>query len=342
MFKLHDRVKETSYTQGTGNLLLREAVAGFRTFSSVYADGDTFFYCIAGNVNYEIGLGRYVSAGNQIQRVELFDSSTGSLINWGQGLKEIYVTYTAVRSVYSDGSLSGDMVALVSDRNSLTGDEDFTYGSGTLRVPTVEVNDLTAPTIYTESVNFEGFASDQVEPFLRNSLADETGIDNVILVSGEVDQLFGLVKQNPAKVFAGPLNNCSGVCEDDYPSFRPLTAEDIPTIQSQNINYSPSSSGDWDTQPTNVRQALDILSGADNYLDKSLNFEDVENKALARFHLGVSPSGDLNGKLSNRLASSINTSLGLGVFELRASGDIVFIDANISGTILTLQLGQLT
>jgi hypothetical protein len=43
---LHDRIKETSRTQGTGPFELEGAVAGFSAFSDVYATGDVVFYAI--------------------------------------------------------------------------------------------------------------------------------------------------------------------------------------------------------------------------------------------------------------------------------------------------------
>ena len=295
MFKLHDRVKETSYTQGTGNLTLRGAVSGFRAFSSVYADQDTFFYCITNNSNYEIGLGRYISGTDAIERVELFDSTTGSAINWGQGLKEIYVTYTASRSVYSDGNLSGNLVPFMQDEHLLTVDQNFNYQSGVLSVDSIfAASDIESPSLSTSSLDFG--ATEQTEPFLKNELLTYTSIEDVLFNSGEVNESLGLNKQTAGTFFAGPLDNC-GVdpCEDDYPSFRPITSDDLPVISANKISYSPTNSGDWSTIPTNTKQALDYLAAEENlYLAKSNDLSDIQNAALGRYNLGVDASGTDN------------------------------------------------
>jgi len=297
MFKLHDRVKETSYTQGTGNLILREAVAGFRTFSSVYADQDSFFYCITNNSNYEIGIGKYVSTNNELERVEVLDSTTGIAISWGQGIKEIYVTYTATRSIHSDGSLSGDMVALVADKSSISGDPGFRYADDKLLTSTIELDEkITAPQVYVGGIVLDSSTTEQTEPFLRTELEALTKIDEVVYVSGEVDQILAFKKQAPSTVLAGPMADCDGQpCEDDYPYFRPISSDDLPTLDASKIDYNPSNSGDWSSIPTNARQALDKLASEENlYLVKDNNLSDLTNPSLARFNLGVGASGQDN------------------------------------------------
>ena len=54
-----DRVKETSTSTGATTFALAGAGTGYRTFSSVCAIGDTFYYAISNQSNgeWEAGLG---------------------------------------------------------------------------------------------------------------------------------------------------------------------------------------------------------------------------------------------------------------------------------------------
>lgn len=63
-FFLADRVKETSRTEGTGNIALDGGSSGFSSFDDFYASGDTVFYAITDNVNYEVGSGVYKMDGS--------------------------------------------------------------------------------------------------------------------------------------------------------------------------------------------------------------------------------------------------------------------------------------
>lgn len=80
VFALFDRVKETSTTTGTGNLTLAGAVSGYRTFASVFANGDTFYYCIADQTgaNWETGIGTFVSATPALARTTVVASSNAN------------------------------------------------------------------------------------------------------------------------------------------------------------------------------------------------------------------------------------------------------------------------
>jgi len=98
---LSDRVKETSFTQGTSNFSLEGAVQGFSSFGSAYSDGDNLFYAITDGTNYEVGSGVYVTGvENQITRSALRSSNSNNLVDFGIGLKEVFVTYPGTHSVY--------------------------------------------------------------------------------------------------------------------------------------------------------------------------------------------------------------------------------------------------
>ena len=92
-----DRVKETSTSTGTGTFALAGAATGYRTFSSVCAIGDTFYYAISNQSNgeWESGLGTY-SAANTLTRTTVHASSnSGNAVTFSAGTKEVFLTLTA-------------------------------------------------------------------------------------------------------------------------------------------------------------------------------------------------------------------------------------------------------
>ena len=101
-----DRVKVTSTTTGTGTFTLGSAVLGFQDFS-VIGDGNTTYYTIAGvgTSEFEVGIGTYTASGTTLSRDTILESSnSGNAVNFSAGSKEVFVTYPAERSVYTDGA----------------------------------------------------------------------------------------------------------------------------------------------------------------------------------------------------------------------------------------------
>lgn len=103
--RVHDRVKETSTTTGTGDFTLAGAVTQFRSFSSVFTTGATIqaahpiYYTIAGQSGseWEVGKG-YLSAATTLVRHTIFASSNaGALVNFSAGTKDVFCTIPAER-----------------------------------------------------------------------------------------------------------------------------------------------------------------------------------------------------------------------------------------------------
>lgn len=111
---LADRVKETSTTSGTSDMVLLGASSGYQAFSQVMTGGDTTYYCIvlqsAGE--WEVGIGTYQGGSNALTRnTVLASSNNNNPVSFGIGTKDVFITYPAKRSLYggSSGSLATDV-----------------------------------------------------------------------------------------------------------------------------------------------------------------------------------------------------------------------------------------
>ena len=93
---LADRVRQTSTTTGSGTFTLDGSVTGFQSFSAV-GDGNTTYYTITLDAQWEVGIGTY-SAGT-LTRDTVISSSTGSKIVFGAGTKDVFVTLPSQKAV---------------------------------------------------------------------------------------------------------------------------------------------------------------------------------------------------------------------------------------------------
>ncbi|WP_080435177.1 hypothetical protein [Burkholderia cenocepacia] len=102
-FQLKDRVQETTTSTGTGALSLAGAMTGFRTFSSVCANADTFYYglqAVTGtgvpSGNWEIGIGTYNASANTLSRTTVLASSNGgAVVNLAAGTTQVWMDLPA-------------------------------------------------------------------------------------------------------------------------------------------------------------------------------------------------------------------------------------------------------
>lgn len=142
---LKDRVKETTSTVGTGTYTLSGAVAGFQSFG-VIGNANTTYYAITDGTDWEVGIGTYTASGTTLSRDTILESSNaGSAVNWPFGVKDIFVTYPAERSVYLNSA--GSAVDLL---------DIGTLGAGTINVTTANITAgtvSTTPTSNTDLVN---------------------------------------------------------------------------------------------------------------------------------------------------------------------------------------------
>jgi len=101
-----DRVKETSNVAGTGTATLLGASTGYQSFA-VVGNGNTTFYCIAGQGTneWEVGIGTYSSSGTTLARTTVLANSSAtqpSALSFSAGTKDVFVTYPATYSAYNN------------------------------------------------------------------------------------------------------------------------------------------------------------------------------------------------------------------------------------------------
>jgi len=102
-YAIKDRVKDTTTTTGTGTITITGTPpTGFQAFASAFATNDTFFYCIAGGAEWEVGIG-VLASGTTITRDRVLESSNSdALVNFSAGTKDVFVTIPAL-SVSNSG-----------------------------------------------------------------------------------------------------------------------------------------------------------------------------------------------------------------------------------------------
>jgi hypothetical protein len=98
-----DRVKETTTTTGTGNISLSgRTFGGFQTFAEAIGDGNTTYYCIQNDSQFEIGLGTYNEGTNTLNRDTVFQSSNNDNKINIDGIGIVFCVVPADRIVYKD------------------------------------------------------------------------------------------------------------------------------------------------------------------------------------------------------------------------------------------------
>lgn len=272
IINIYDRVKEYSYTIGTGNLVLNGAVNGFSSFGSSIPNSGTTFYAVTDGTFYEVGSGIYISGvQNQLIRFPIKSTNNNNIVNFGEGLKEVFVTYPASHSVYISSGINNTIspsnsgLAFWSSKNILNYDSKLIWDSGNSRLGINKTSPLYSIDIggtkeqslirssgiicgssgvYFPSGN-NGDSSyiggRQLAHYEPNVMNTTTGANQIFELSGVAKNNFLLNKQNAGLVFAGPASGCTPPCSPDYPSFRPLTWDDIPKLSVKTITSSTDS-----------------------------------------------------------------------------------------------------
>jgi len=105
LIKLSDRVKESSITEGDVNyVVLHDTYGSFQSFSDAIGDGNTTYYTIENNDNFEVGVGRYEESTNTLYRDIVLDSSNNGNRITLLGVSVVFCTYPADKSVFINTS----------------------------------------------------------------------------------------------------------------------------------------------------------------------------------------------------------------------------------------------
>ena len=138
-----DRVKSSTTTTGTGTITLGAAAIGFQAFS-VIGNGNTTYYTITDTVNgtWEVGIGTYTASGTTLSRDTVLESSSsGSLVSFAAGTKDVFVAYPAERAViggmgYVENSATISQSSTINAGNNAMSSGPVTINSGiTVTVP---------------------------------------------------------------------------------------------------------------------------------------------------------------------------------------------------------------
>lgn len=103
MLKLADRVKETSITIGNGlEIALAGAFGAFQTFASTIGDGNSTYYTIENNSNFEVGVGTYNASNNTLSRDLVLSSTSNNQRISLDGVSIVFCCYPASQAVLLD------------------------------------------------------------------------------------------------------------------------------------------------------------------------------------------------------------------------------------------------
>ena len=261
---LSDRIKELSRTEGSGPFTLDGAATGFSAFEDFYASGDAVFYAATDGTAYEVGSGQYRKdslGAESITRFPFKSSNSNNVVSFTPGVKEVYVTYPGKYAVFTGSGIGAyeepkaSGLAFWESSQILNYDGNIVWdaSSNFLGVSTATPQfpiDVGGSKQYSQ-IRASGFLDGgsgvlfaggttmdtgmtasggrQLEPFIRNVLATDTNANELLALSGVVDQAIMLNTQVKGTIFAGPASGCG--CDPTYPTFRYLTQADIPELQ---------------------------------------------------------------------------------------------------------------
>jgi hypothetical protein len=195
-----DRVKETTTTAGTGTITLAGAVSGYQSFS-VIGNGNTTYYTIVGGTEWEVGIGTYTSSGTTLSRDTVLESSTGGTkVDFAAGVKDVFVTYPAERSVTSDYANTFTDSQVISVDSATDAIRITQIGTGNALLVEDSANPDSTPVVVTNAGRFViGYTTSIAGVASVNSFYQQHGTSNAGASAGFYDW------QNVA--IAGPIYN---------------------------------------------------------------------------------------------------------------------------------------
>jgi hypothetical protein len=350
-----DRVQESSTTTGTGTLTLGGALTGFQTFSSSIGNGNTTYYTIQGNGEWEVGIGT-VSAGALSRDTVLESSNGGSLVNFSVGTKNVFCTYPAEKSVdietaqtLTNKTISGASNTLSNIGNSsLTNSAITINGTSTSLGGSINVGTVTSVTGTAPVVSSGGNT-----PAI--SMAAATTSVNGYLTSTDWNTFNGKYSVGGAlgTPSSGTLTNCTGYTYANLSGTVPTWNQNTTGSAARAPEWQGSgSTSNWDTQFQNTEPQsatqIDLNSGtncptgggwwfAESFRhSNATNFWGTqyahgwEDRAYQRWVRNVSGGAFGSWQLDVGCRAWVNFN-GTGTVAIRASGNVSSITDNGTG-----------
>jgi len=98
-----DRVQQTGGANTTVSFTLSGSVTGFQAFTVVGNGNTTYYAATDATGNWEVGIGTYTLSTTTLARTTILASSnSGSAVSTFSGTVNVFVTYPAGFSAYSD------------------------------------------------------------------------------------------------------------------------------------------------------------------------------------------------------------------------------------------------
>jgi hypothetical protein len=222
---LADRVQETTTTTGSGTLTLDGAVTGFQAFSAL-GNGNTTYYTIQGETQWEVGIGTY--SANTLTRDTVISSSTGGAkLSLAAGSKQVFVTLPAGKTVIS---VAGQVGAVMLSNTDIS-------GLGTMATQNANAVEITGGTATLSSLKT---VTVQATNSAGLSLKNASGTTQLSLGAGGGDNLSLNVSTN--------LNGTNAQI-------------DISPTGTGHVHMKPSGSGSVEIAPTNAGTLDNLVIG---------------------------------------------------------------------------------
>ena len=243
-----DRVRETSTTTGTGTLTLSGAPLGYQTFSTAIGNGNTTYYTISnpGVNEWEVGIGT-VGAGT-LARTTLISSSTGSFVSFTGGSKDVFCTYPAERSVFTDNAATLTNKTMSGASNTFSNIAPTSLTTSTITIGSSSVSlgntlasisgltDLAA----TGQVNFTSTGAMLIP---KGATGDRpAGTAGYLRFNTTTSEFEGYNGSGWASVGGAAISNDTSTSSNVYPLFASATSGTAATVYTSNAKllYKPS------------------------------------------------------------------------------------------------------
>ena len=220
-----DRVRVTTASTGTGTITLGSAVNAFQDFS-VIGDGNTTYYTIVDSTagSWEVGIGTYTASGTTLSRDTILESSGGgTAVNFGAGIKDVFVTYPAEKAVYFDASDAVNIDNLKFDANTIS----TTNANGNL-------------TFTPNGTGYGIFSGTQAVLLPKGNNTTErpgTPVSGMLRYNTTINEFEGYNGTAWASVGGSAISNDTATASDLYPTFVDATTGTALDIYTSNAQY---------------------------------------------------------------------------------------------------------